>query len=72
MLKKLSIVTVLTLITSGQAMACPMCMGSDPSDQYYLYVVGAFILAIYFPMFYLFKTFIKFKNVNNNDLPKNN
>ena len=63
---------ILTLITSGEALACPMCSGSSPNDKYYLYVIGVFILAIYYPMFYLFKTFMKFKDVNNNDLPKNN
>lgn len=69
-MKKLSLGFTLLLITSGQAFACPMCSGSDPSDKYYLYVVGVFILLIYYPMYYLFKTFMKFKNVNNNDLPK--
>ena len=69
-MKKLSLGFALLLITSGQAMACPMCTGSDPNDKYYLYIVGAFIVLIYYPMFYLFKTFIKFKNVNNNELPK--
>lgn len=70
MLKKLSLITTLFLITSGQALACPVCMGSSPNDKYYLWVVGAFILVIYFPMFYLFKTFIKFRNINNTELPK--
>lgn len=71
-MKKISLIAILVLITSGQAYACPMCMGDSPNDKYYLYVIGAFILAIYFPMFYLFKTFIKFKNVNNNtDVSKN-
>lgn len=72
MLKKYGFATFLLLTLSGNALACPMCMGSNPNDKYFLWVIGAFILAIYFPMFYLFKTFIKFKNVNNNDLPKSN
>lgn len=71
MFKKISLIIILTFITSGQAIACPMCLGSNPNDKYYLYIIGIFILAIYFPMFYLYKTFIKFKDVNNNDLPKN-
>lgn len=71
-MKKISLLLAIILITSGQAYACPMCMGDGPNDKYYLYVIGAFIIAIYFPMFYLFKTFIKFKNVNNNtDVSKN-
>ena len=61
----------LILITSGQALACPMCSGSSPNDKYFIYVIGVFILVIYFPMFYLFKTFMKFKDVNNVDHPKN-
>ena len=61
----------LTLITSGQALACPMCVGTNPNDKYYLYVIGVFVIAIYYPMYYLFKTFKKFKDVNNNDFPKN-
>lgn len=56
------------LISSGELMACPMCSGQDPRDKYYIYVVGAFILLIYFPMFYLFKVFIKHKNINNSSL----
>lgn len=72
MLKKLPILFIFSLITMGQAFACPTCMGDSPNDKYYLWVIAAFILVIYFPMFYLFKTFIKFKNINNNDLPKNN
>ncbi len=63
--KKLLSSLVLGLITSGELMACPMCSGQDPRDKYYIYVVGAFILLIYFPMFYLFKTFMKYKNINN-------
>ncbi|MBC7713772.1 MAG: hypothetical protein H7177_10565 [Rhizobacter sp.] len=70
MLKKVSLVFTLSLITAGQAMACPNCMGSNPNDKYYLYVVGAFVLTIYFPMYYFYKTFKKFKNINNNDLPQ--
>lgn len=45
-------------------MACPMCIGDGPNDKYYLWVIGIFILLIYFPMFYLFKTFMKYKDVN--------
>lgn len=63
--RKLLSIFCLSLITSGELMACPMCAGQDPKDKYYLYVVGVFILLIYFPMFYLFKTFIKYKNINN-------
>jgi len=66
-MKKYLPLFILLLITSGEALACPMCMGNNPNDKYYLWVVGVFVLAIYFPMFYLFKTFSKFKNVNNTE-----
>lgn len=70
MKRKFLFIATFILITSGQAIACPMCMGNSPNDKYYLWVVGIFILIIYFPMFYLFKTFAKFKNINNSELPK--
>ncbi|MFA6237432.1 MAG: hypothetical protein WC635_08915 [Bacteriovorax sp.] len=63
--KKFLTIFFLSLIASGDLLACPMCAGQDPRDKYYLYVIGVFVLFIYFPMFYLFKTFIKHKNVNN-------
>ncbi len=64
-MKKLLLGLVLTFMFSDEVFACAMCMGSNPNDKYYLYVIGAFILIIYFPMFYLFKTFYKYKNINN-------
>lgn len=64
-MKKILPVLFLTLITSGELMACPMCAGQDPRDKYYIYIVGVFILLIYFPMFYLAKTFFKLRNINN-------
>ena len=65
MKKKLAIITSFFLIQSGNALACPTCVSSDPKDKYYIYVVSIFVLLIYIPMFYMFKTFIKHKNVNN-------
>ncbi|MBC7428318.1 MAG: hypothetical protein H7336_06885 [Bacteriovorax sp.] len=70
MLKKLSLILSLSLICTGQVMACAGCMGNNPNDRFYLWIVGIFVLIIYFPMFYLFKTFKKYKNINNNDIPK--
>lgn len=67
MTKKLVSILFLSMITSGELLACPMCSGQNPKDKYYLYVIGVFILLIYFPMFYMFKTFIKLRNVNNQD-----
>lgn len=71
-MKKLAFIALSIFITSGNAFACPACMGSSPNDKYYLWVIGAFILLIYFPMFYLFKTIIRLKNINNTDLSKHN
>lgn len=65
MQKKILIAFMLTLITSGELMACPMCSGQDPRDKFYVYIIGVFILLIYIPMFYLYKTVMKHKNVNN-------
>lgn len=53
-------------------MACPMCVGDNPNDKYYLWVIGVFVLLIYIPMFYLFKTLMKHKDINKiekSDLP---
>lgn len=70
MKNKIHALVLMTFITSGELYACPMCAGQNPNDKYYLYVVGVFILLIYIPMFYMFKTFIKFKNINNNEEQK--
>ena len=55
------------LITSGELMACSLCSGQDPRDKNYIYVIGVFVILIYIPMFYLFKTFMKFRNINNSN-----
>lgn len=69
MLKKLISLFFLSFLVSGELLACPMCSGQDPRDKYYIYIIGVFILAIYIPMFYLLKTVLKYKNINN-QLPK--
>jgi len=66
MYKKILTALLFTIISSSQLMACPTCSGQDPRDKYYIYIVGIFILLIYVPMFYLYKTVIKYKNINNN------
>ena len=65
MKRRLTLIFITMLTISGNALACPMCIGNNQNDKYYLWIIGIFILVIYFPMFYLFKTFMKFKNVNN-------
>lgn len=70
-MKKLNaLIITMLLLQADLALACPSCMGANENDKYYLWVVGAFVLAIYFPMFYLFKTFSKFKGINNLEVPK--
>ena len=66
MKKTIALIISLMLLTLGNAMACPGCMGTNPNDKYYLWVIGAFVLVIYFPMFYLFKTMFKWRSVNDN------
>ena len=51
----------------GELQACPMCSGQDPRDKNYIYVIGGFILLIYVPMFYLYRTIAKLKNINNSN-----
>lgn len=65
MTKKFISIFFFCFLISGKLLACPMCSGQDPRDKYYIYVIGVFILLIYFPMFYLFKTVMKYKNINN-------
>lgn len=70
MTKKLIPFLILTFIASGELLACPMCSGQDPRDKYYIYIVGIFVFLIYFPMFYMAKTFFKLRNINNNQNQK--
>lgn len=65
MLKNLIYVLILAPLISNDLFACTLCIGQDSRDKKYFIIIGIFILLIYFPMFYLFKTFIKYKNINN-------
>lgn len=56
---------IFNVIISGQALACPGCLGTNPKDKYYLYIIGAFILLCYVPMYFLFKMIFKMRNINN-------
>lgn len=58
-------IKLLLTLASSKVFACTMCSGQNASDKYYLYVIGLFTLLIYIPLFYMFKTFIKYKNINN-------
>jgi len=61
-MKKLTFLFFIFL--SNTVWACPGCIGSNPRDQYLVYILGAFILLTYFPLFYLFKLIKKHKNFN--------
>jgi phosphotransferase system glucose/maltose/N-acetylglucosamine-specific IIC component len=62
LMKYFSFLIVFSFINT--AWACPGCIGSNPKDQYLVYILGAFILLTYFPLFYLFKLIKKHKNLN--------
>ena len=46
--------------------ACPGCAGStdNKADNYTVYVLIGFILIIYVPFYFLFKTIFKYRNIN--------
>ena len=49
----------------GQAYACPLCMGQDPKDKYYLYVLGTFVIIVTLVILYVLKVCHSYKNINN-------
>lgn len=57
-------ISLLLTIFSSNVFACTMCTGQNSNDKYYVYVIIAFTLLIYVPLLYMFKTFIKYKNIN--------
>lgn len=60
------ILAVLCFLYLDLVLACPMCAGStnNQSDNYTVYVLIGFILAIYVPFYILFKTVYKHRNIN--------
>ena len=47
-------------------LACPGCAGStnNEADNYTVYILIGFIIAIYIPFFLLYKLFFKYKDIN--------
>ena len=47
-------------------LACPGCAGStnNEADNYTVYILMGFIIAIYIPFFLLYKLFFKYKDIN--------
>jgi hypothetical protein len=54
----------------GQAHACPMCMGNNPNDKYFYYVIVTFILFATGVIIFVLKTALKYKDINNKQLEK--
>lgn len=63
-MKKL--VTLILLLLTDFALACPSCMGSmdDPKSGNLVYILGGFIILTYIPFYLIYKTIIKNRNFN--------
>ena len=61
-----SIFITIGLLYAELLIACPGCAGStnNQADNYTVYVLMGFILAIYVPFYLLFKTVFKYRNLN--------
>ncbi len=57
----------LLFLISFQAWGCPGCLASskDGSADLTVLILGIFILLCYIPFYALFKTIIKYKDINN-------
>ena len=46
--------------------ACPGCAGSmsNQADNYTVYILMGFIIAVYIPFYLLYKLFFKYKDIN--------
>jgi hypothetical protein len=62
---------ILFLIVPTLVLACPGCVGTSKNtgSDYTTYILGVFILFTYFPLYYLFKTIIKYKDINGRKIP---
>jgi hypothetical protein len=62
----MKLLTVLfSIFLIDTALACPGCIGSNPKDQYLVYILGGFILLTYIPFFFLFRMIKKHHNFRN-------
>ena len=61
-----SVITFMIFTYADILLACPGCAGStnNQADNYTVYVLIGFILAIYVPFYLLFKTVFKYRNLN--------
>ena len=57
----------LLIFTITNAWACPGCLATSKtgSSDITVYILGVFILLCYVPLYSLFKTIIKYKDINN-------
>jgi membrane protein YdbS with pleckstrin-like domain len=56
------------MIMSGQVNACPLCMGSNPNDKYFFYVIVTFIVVATFVILFVIQTALKYRNINNRNI----
>ena len=58
--------SVLLIVFPLVSISCPGCAGSvnNQADNYTVYILMGFIVAIYIPFFMLYKLFFKYKNIN--------
>jgi hypothetical protein len=56
----------LILLVPSLVLACPGCVGTGKgaAQDKTVYILGAFILFTYVPLYYLFKMIIKYKDIN--------
>ncbi|RLA65284.1 MAG: hypothetical protein DRQ88_03090 [Epsilonproteobacteria bacterium] len=63
----MKIFPLLLFLFSAQVWGCPGCLATSKtgSSDVTVYILGIFILLCYIPLYSLFKTIIKYKNINN-------
>jgi len=60
------IIALISILYFDVLFGCPGCAGStnNQADNYTVYVLMGFIIAIYVPFYLLFKTVYKHRNLN--------
>jgi hypothetical protein len=62
---------ILFLIVPTLVLACPGCVGTSKNagSDYTMFILAFFILLTYIPLYYIFKTVIKYKDINGRRIP---
>lgn len=65
------LISLFFIFMSDVLLACPTCMGSDPNsnDSRVVYILSGFILLTYIPFYFIYKTIIKNRDFNREELP---